>query len=1294
MAIQVPYGGSSFSIPQTGDTGWGPGLTAYLQALAQFSFQNPADFSNAVLALRQYLQTITPNAPTRLTIVPSGTSTTAAVELYTDSSLTHGPTLLLGTNGTTLSTLNSAHIGTGSGLPIQFQIDNNPIMTLTPSGRILMGTTTDDGVHALQIVGQISATGGIVGGTFSGNLSGGTAGSLVYQSAPSTTAFLAPGASGSILTSTGSNVAWTSPPSGINVPFVNARDYCTSQANTGGVNHGATMISGSNILTIAPGPFVFNSSMVGSNIAVTGAFGGVYTTIATYISPTQVTTTIVATATTTLGTCVVWNLGQDDTAGIAATLAAAGGGMAKAYFPTRVYVFDGEFANPAGLQGVIFDGQNSTFFISKTHVNTRTGGFLNVSNAPSDFTIGGFGVGATIIGPGAYTSQQIHCTDFTITNGSATATFDAGSAPIVGQIYRMAYARGNASLYNETYWKVTGTTATTWTGDPYYVDQKPALGTVSNVTVDGSGNLTILDSNPNRKAGYMLSFRGVTNATFLNGNQYAVTSINYTTPGNPKSGVVGYTFANTGLTSYASTADTGTSCFFKDVATITDTFMTLPDWCGIRVTSNVFPAGTNISIHLNIYGMSVMGFPTGIRLLTPNFGNSGELTTTGNLEGTTIEGLHASTGFFSNPSCYTIGEGCEFIGNAFVGLSIRDAGGFVVTMPGSNANGIGILLYNCNGTTINGGDNEVQTVQSIDPILFPGHNYEFRGCGGCLLNPTYISFTNSVNSIGVYIWSASNGVKYIGGRHFLAGGLVQPTNEFYISADSANCSVENPRLVNGNAWTNLSNTSFVIVSGNHWYGGGSGNTFNVYNPAPATSILNHNSPKFTISGTVWNSSTSASILDSYVFSSSVAAGPDGASTLNIAHTGSQGGSTLQYNNGVFQVGGGGNITMQQGNAATSSANFSSPTLILRGTYWDGTQTQYDNYQLTNTISAGTNPVSTLQLTKNGSTGSSNFAIASNIAVAMNSGVLNVTNSSGSSIVTINGTSLAQVAFKSSVNNQSYNIGYNEGSLIFNLFDSTANVSRLTIADTTGHINIPTSIASSSPTTGSLTINGGLGVSGQIVGGANLLLTNTVNPQMQFVDTTDTQTWNIGHNTSGHILNFFNATLGTSAMSINDTTNVVTVGTSLIVTSGLNVGGNLSVGGTGAFTGNVTAPTQATSDSSTKVATTAFVKAQSTASLATNGYFRDVNTGYTRQWGSFSASSGTQGSVVTFPIAFASACFNVQVVTTGGNTQNVNAWIARVLAGSLSTTGFTITSDDFGAGPATPTVTFYWSADGQ
>jgi len=94
----------------------------------------------------------------------------------------------------------------------------------------------------------------------------------------------------------------------------------------------------------------------------------------------------------------------------------------------------------------------------------------------------------------------------------------------------------------------------------------------------------------------------------------------------------------------------------------------------------------------------------------------------------------------------------------------------------------------------------------------------------------------------------------------------------------------------------------------------------------------------------------------------------------------------------------------------------------------------------------------------------------------------------------------------------------------------------------------------------------------------------------------------------------------------------------------------------ALTGSPTAPTQGTSDNSTKIATTAFVrnlinqfKTDGTlggivgGSLTQNGWVKFSN-GLILQWGSGDGYDGANPSWYSFPIAFPSACY--QVVTNG------------------------------------------------
>lgn len=92
----------------------------------------------------------------------------------------------------------------------------------------------------------------------------------------------------------------------------------------------------------------------------------------------------------------------------------------------------------------------------------------------------------------------------------------------------------------------------------------------------------------------------------------------------------------------------------------------------------------------------------------------------------------------------------------------------------------------------------------------------------------------------------------------------------------------------------------------------------------------------------------------------------------------------------------------------------------------------------------------------------------------------------------------------------------------------------------------------------------------------------------------------------------------------------------------------------AFTGTPTAPTQASSDNSTKIATTAWAKLGFVVSLATNGYIQFPNWmgNWIVQWGSYTVT-GTHGSsyIATLPITFPSNNFIV-VQTYGNYTVNV------------------------------------------
>ena len=119
----------------------------------------------------------------------------------------------------------------------------------------------------------------------------------------------------------------------------------------------------------------------------------------------------------------------------------------------------------------------------------------------------------------------------------------------------------------------------------------------------------------------------------------------------------------------------------------------------------------------------------------------------------------------------------------------------------------------------------------------------------------------------------------------------------------------------------------------------------------------------------------------------------------------------------------------------------------------------------------------------------------------------------------------------------------------------------------------------------------------------------------------------------------------------------------------------------ALTGSPTAPTQGTSDNSTKIANTAFVrnlinqfKTDGTlggivgGSLTQNGWVKFSN-GLILQWGTYNMNS--QSVSVTFPISFLNSCLNVIGVATRANDSDGKT--PGYDATSISKTGFICTN---------------------
>lgn len=111
----------------------------------------------------------------------------------------------------------------------------------------------------------------------------------------------------------------------------------------------------------------------------------------------------------------------------------------------------------------------------------------------------------------------------------------------------------------------------------------------------------------------------------------------------------------------------------------------------------------------------------------------------------------------------------------------------------------------------------------------------------------------------------------------------------------------------------------------------------------------------------------------------------------------------------------------------------------------------------------------------------------------------------------------------------------------------------------------------------------------------------------------------------------------------------------------------------------------------------YIDSKSTASFATNGYWKDVNTGTIIQWGSITlptiAAPQTSGNV-TFPITFPNAVYSI-TANPKVNTMNTSTGNISVLACANGTTsGFTLWADSNQGQDFSIAQPCYWIAIGR
>jgi hypothetical protein len=99
------------------------------------------DMTTGTIPNRLAFQTSTANSTTVLTVIPSGTSTTAALNLETDSALTNASIFQLNQSASE-SRINSTIRGTGTYVPLTFYTSSSERMRIDTSGNVGIGTSS------------------------------------------------------------------------------------------------------------------------------------------------------------------------------------------------------------------------------------------------------------------------------------------------------------------------------------------------------------------------------------------------------------------------------------------------------------------------------------------------------------------------------------------------------------------------------------------------------------------------------------------------------------------------------------------------------------------------------------------------------------------------------------------------------------------------------------------------------------------------------------------------------------------------------------------------------------------------------------------------------------------------------------------------------------------------------------------------------------------------------------------------------------------------------------------------
>jgi hypothetical protein len=533
----------------------------------------------------------------------------------------------------------------------------------------------------------------------------------------------------------------------------------------------------SSTLTISSteqGITLFQLSDVGKTIQVTkaGTSGAdLYTTIASYVSDTEVTLTASASTTNSRATVIWYPVGQDDTTTIQNAINDTTNNIGIVHLQAGVYVISSSLTYSRYLQAIVGDGLNQTFVT----VNNASfdSDMLSLSSTTNAFTIANI----TFKHAGlSTTASSALITAFSV--NSNVATFTASNSYTAGQAIGISGFQNSGAPFNDVFGTVLSSGLS---GSQFEMDFAPTALTGITAALSTTGTTVTLTGGSGFISNVSFLSITITNANnTLNNGTFVVTyqsstSVSWTNVSSPTGN------------DYGSGGSSGSPTInWVITGTGTDNGVSHLDYNCID-----FSLTDNILIYANLDQVQMMRAPgNGLKCASP-----------------IVSQINGCIALLNNSHGFAI-YNYENVGSTSVVLTAcyananYEAGYYVHTINYSSfnscaadSNGISYYIFNGKNIAMNGCGSEATVYNNA---AYPGWHYYLHGGQGCTLSACFTDADSGVaNLSGTFLVMDNQASQHTVTGMIFGGFSNLPTDCFYIHFSCFNNTIWEPYYAAG-----------------------------------------------------------------------------------------------------------------------------------------------------------------------------------------------------------------------------------------------------------------------------------------------------------------------------------------------------------------------------------------------------------------------------------------------------------------------------------------------------------------